>query len=123
VERGYGVPEALERIEEHGCMQGADPDEVSAHAKTRQGEEVGTLGSGNHYLEVQEVTEVESTYIADAFGIHTGDVLVSIHCGSRGLGHQIGTEFLKRMAMAASEYGVALPDRELACAPNTQRSS
>ncbi|HXG20183.1 MAG TPA: RtcB family protein [Methylomirabilota bacterium] len=119
VERGYGAPEDLERIEEYGCMQGADPDEASAHAKTRQREEVGTLGSGNHYLEVQEVTEVESTYIADAFGIHQGDVVVSIHCGSRGLGRQIGTEFLKRMAIAASSYGIELLDRELACAPIT----
>lgn len=117
VERGYGVPEDLERIEEHGCMAGADPDEVSEQAKKRQREEVGTLGSGNHYLEVQEVTEVYNTRIATAFGVHQGDVLVSIHCGSRGLGHQIGTEFLKRMVMAAASYGIALPDRELACAP------
>ena len=117
VERGYGAPEDLERIEEHGCMAGADPDEVSEQAKKRQREEVGTLGSGNHYLEVQEVTEVYNTRIATAFGVHQGDVLVSIHCGSRGLGHQIGTEFLKRMAMTAAHYGIALPDRELACVP------
>jgi tRNA-splicing ligase RtcB len=117
VERGYGAPEDLERIEEYGCMAGADPDEVSEQAKKRQREEVGTLGSGNHYLEVQEVTEVYNTRIATAFGVHQGDVLVSIHCGSRGLGHQIGTEFLKRMASTAASYGIALPDRELACAP------
>jgi tRNA-splicing ligase RtcB len=102
VERGYGAPEDLERIEEHGCMQGAEPDEVSEQAKKRQREEVGTLGSGNHYLEVQEVTEVYNPRIAAAFGIRQGDVLVSIHCGSRGLGHQIGTEFLKRMAVTAA---------------------
>ncbi|MBI3304091.1 MAG: RtcB family protein, partial [Deltaproteobacteria bacterium] len=117
VERGYGTPEDLERIEEHGCMQGANPDEVSEHAKKRQQDEVGTLGSGNHYLEVQEVTAVYNTRIAAAFGIQQGDILVSIHCGSRGLGHQIGTEFLKKMAIAAAEYGIELPDRELACAP------
>jgi tRNA-splicing ligase RtcB len=117
VECGYGTVADLDRIEEHGCMAEADPDEVSEHAKKRQREEVGTLGSGNHYLEVQEVTEVYNTRIATAFGIHQGDILVSIHCGSRGLGHQIGTEFLKRMAIVAADYGIALPDRELACAP------
>jgi tRNA-splicing ligase RtcB (3'-phosphate/5'-hydroxy nucleic acid ligase) len=119
IERGYGTAEDLERIEEHGCMPGADPDEVSEHAKHRQREEVGTLGSGNHYLEVQAVTEVYNPRIAAAFGLRQGEILVSIHCGSRGLGHQIGTEFLKRMAIAATEYGIALPDRELACAPIT----
>ncbi len=117
VECGYGTAADLDRIEEHGCMQGANPDEVSEHAKKRQREEVGTLGSGNHYLEVQEVTEVYNPRVATAFGISKGDILVSIHCGSRGLGHQIGTEFLKRMALAAADYGIALPDRELACAP------
>lgn len=117
VERGYGTPEDLERIEEHGCMPGANPDAVSEHAKKRQQDEVGTLGSGNHYLEVQEVTEVYNTRIATAFGVQQGDILVSIHCGSRGLGHQIGTEFLKKMVMVAAEYGIELPDRELACAP------
>jgi tRNA-splicing ligase RtcB len=117
VERGYGRPEDLERIEEHGCMAGAKPEQVSQHAKTRQRDEVGTLGSGNHYLEVQYVAEVFDRSVADAFGLHEGDVVVSIHCGSRGLGHQIGTEFLKKMAMTAGGYGIELPDRELACAP------
>jgi tRNA-splicing ligase RtcB len=78
---------------------------------------MGTLGSGNHYLEVQRVAAVYNAHVADVFGLHEGDVVVSIHCGSRGLGHQIGTEFLKRMAMAAAQYGIELPDRELACAP------
>ncbi len=119
VQQGYGEMEDLERIEEHGCMAGAQPDEVSDQAKKRQREEVGTLGSGNHYLEVQEVTAVYRPYIADAFGIQQGDIVVSIHCGSRGLGHQIGTEFLKRMAIAAPQYGIVLADRELACAPIT----
>jgi tRNA-splicing ligase RtcB len=117
VERGYGNPEDLERIEEHGCMAGARPEEVSQHAKNRQRDEMGTLGSGNHYLEVQHVAEVFAPDVADTFGLHVGDVVVSIHCGSRGLGHQIGTEFLKRMAVAAGQYGIELPDRELACAP------
>jgi tRNA-splicing ligase RtcB len=98
-------------------MEGAEPDEVSQHAKNRQRDEMGTLGSGNHYLEVQHVVEVLDEKIAAAFGVRLGDVLVSIHCGSRGLGHQIGTEFLKRMAVEASRHGITLPDRELACAP------
>jgi tRNA-splicing ligase RtcB len=78
---------------------------------------MGTLGSGNHYLEVQEVTAVYDAKIAAVFGLAQGDIVVMIHCGSRGLGHQIGTDYLKRMAIAAASYGIALPDRELACAP------
>jgi tRNA-splicing ligase RtcB len=117
VERGYGRPEDLERVEEHGQMQGADPGAVSEHAKRRQRDEMGTLGSGNHYLEVQRVAQLYDPAIAQAFGLKTDDVVVSIHCGSRGLGHQIGTEFLKEMAQSAAGYGIELPDRELACAP------
>ncbi|MEJ2761256.1 MAG: RtcB family protein [Gammaproteobacteria bacterium] len=117
VERGYGSPQDLEHIEEHGCMQGAVPEEVSAHAKHRQRRQIGTLGSGNHYLEVQEVTRIYDGETAAAFGLTEGDVVISIHCGSRGLGHQIGTEYLKRMAVAAGGFGIRLPDRELACAP------
>jgi tRNA-splicing ligase RtcB len=78
---------------------------------------MGTLGSGNHYLEVQHVKRIFDAGIAAAFGVGEGDVVLSIHCGSRGLGHQIGTEFLTRMAAAAPQYGIELPDRELACAP------
>ena len=117
VEQGWGHSADLERIEEHGCMRGAKPEAVSAHAKKRQKKEMGTLGSGNHYLEVQHVTDVYDAAIANRFGLHVGDVVLSIHCGSRGLGHQIGTEFLKRMVMSAKEHGIVLPDRELACAP------
>ncbi len=117
VERGWGEAADLERVEEHGRMSGAKPGNVSQHAKKRQRDEMGTLGSGNHYLEVQEVTAVYETAIAGQFGLKQGDIVVMIHCGSRGLGHQIGTEYLKRMAIAASQYGIALPDRELACAP------
>jgi tRNA-splicing ligase RtcB len=115
--RGYGEQADLDRIEEHGCMEGARPDCVSEKAKKRQRDEMGTLGSGNHYLEVQEVSDVHDRAVADAFGLRQGDVVVSIHCGSRGLGHQIGTEYLRDMAVAAKEYGIVLPDRELACAP------
>ena len=117
VGRGWGVAADLERIEEHGQMAGAVPGSVSGHAKRRQREEMGTLGSGNHYLEVQEVTAIYDEAIARAYGLERGAIVVMIHCGSRGLGHQIGTEFLKRMAMAAGQHGIALPDRELACAP------
>ncbi|MCO6411797.1 MAG: RtcB family protein [Thiogranum sp.] len=117
VKQGYGRPEDLERIEEQGCMAGAQPEAVSEHAKKRQRDEMGTLGSGNHYLEVQEVVELFDAGAAAAFGLRSGDVVVTIHCGSRGLGHQIGTEYLKHMAIAAQRYGIKLPDRELACAP------
>jgi tRNA-splicing ligase RtcB len=117
VEQGWGTEEDLARIEEGGAMAGADPDQVSPQAKRRQRDEMGTLGSGNHYLEVQEVTDVYDAAIAAAFGLARGDVVVTIHCGSRGLGHQIGTDFLKRMAVAAPAHGIVLPDRELACAP------
>ena len=117
VDRGYGVAADLERIEEHGCMSGADPAEVSAHAKNRQRDEMGTLGSGNHYLEVQRVVSVFDSAAARVLHLRDDDIVVSIHCGSRGLGHQIGTEFLKRMALAAPTHGIELPDRELACAP------
>jgi len=117
VENGYGSGKDLERIEENGCASGAVPDEVSDRAKKRQRDEMGTLGSGNHYLEVQEVVEIFDTVTAQVFGINNGDIVVSIHCGSRGLGHQIGTEYLKSMAVSASQFGIHLPDRELACAP------
>jgi len=117
VERGYGEAADLDRIEEGGVMAGARPECVSHQAKKRQHKQVGTLGSGNHYLELQEVVEILDAEIAQAFGLSRGDVVVSIHCGSRGLGHQIGTEFLRRMAVTAAEHGIVLPDRELACAP------
>ena len=98
-------------------MAGAQPDVVTDRAKQRQRDEMGTLGSGNHYLEVQEVVQIFDDVLAGTYGLSLGSVLVTIHCGSRGLGHQIGTEFLKEMAVAASRYGIVLPDRELACAP------
>ena len=117
VEHGYGNAADLERIEEHGCMAGAEPDQVSEHAKRRQRDEIGTLGSGNHYLELQEIVEIYDSKAAERFRLRQGEVVVSIHCGSRGLGHQIGTEFLRQMVLAAPGYGIELPDRELACAP------
>jgi tRNA-splicing ligase RtcB len=117
VERGYGVPADLAVIEEHGCMPDARPEWVSDRARRRQQDEMGTLGSGNHYLEVQHVAELFDAPVAAAFRIARGDVVVSIHCGSRGLGHQIGSEFLKEMAVAEPALGITIPDRELACAP------
>lgn len=117
VGKGYGLHEDLEFIEEHGCMAGAKPENVSDHAKKRQQDEMGTLGSGNHYLEVQQVVTVFDAEAAAVFGVREGDIVVSIHCGSRGLGHQIGTEFLKSMAVSAGRHRIELPDRELACAP------
>ncbi|MGH9255719.1 MAG: RtcB family protein, partial [Vicinamibacterales bacterium] len=117
VERGYGVPADLELIEEQGCMPGAHAEWVSARARRRQQDEMGTLGSGNHYLEVQRVVEIYDVTAADVLDLHRDDIVVSIHCGSRGLGHQIGTEFLKEMAIAEPSFGIAVPDRELACAP------
>jgi tRNA-splicing ligase RtcB len=117
LDQGYGEAADLARMEEHGKMPGARPAEVSNKAKRRQRDEMGTLGSGNHYLEVQTVSEVFDAEVADGFGLRQGEVVVSIHCGSRGLGHQIGTEFLREMAVAAADTGLELPDRELACAP------
>jgi tRNA-splicing ligase RtcB len=117
VQAGYGSAADLEHIEEHGRIAGADPACVSELARRRQRDELGTLGSGNHYLEVQAVSEIFDAAAARAFGLAAGDVVVSIHCGSRGLGHQIGTDYLREMVVAAPAAGIALPDRELACAP------
>jgi tRNA-splicing ligase RtcB len=117
VEKGYGQAGDLERVEEQGRMKDARPEAVSERAKARMRDEVGTLGSGNHYLEVQEVAELHDADAAEAFGLAAGEVVISIHCGSRGLGHQIGTEALREMLEAGRRHGLELPDRELACAP------
>ncbi len=117
VAQGWGEERDLTRIEEKGTMAGARPECVSDRAKERQRREMGTLGSGNHYLEVQAVAEIFDDKAAAVFGLVRDAVVVTIHCGSRGLGHQIGTEYLRDMAVAAKEAGIALPDRELACAP------
>lgn len=117
IKQGYGYQEDLERIEERGAIPDANPDAVSARAKVRQQEEMGTLGSGNHYLEIQYVSRVFNRKIAKVYGLQEKDVMISIHCGSRGLGHQIGTDFLREMLIAAPQYGIRLPDKELACAP------
>jgi len=117
VRRGFGTREDLDFVEEHGRMAGAVPERVSAVAKKRQRGEMGTLGSGNHYLEVQVVERIDDAEAARAFGLRPGQIVISIHCGSRGLGHQIGTDYLVSLAKAAASLGIRLPDRELACAP------
>ncbi|WP_457756246.1 RtcB family protein [Thermodesulfatator indicus] len=117
VAKGYGFPEDLEYIEEKGCLPGADPKCVSIEAKKRQHRQVGTLGSGNHYLEIQYVAEIYHPEAAEAFGLELGDVVVSIHCGSRALGHQIATDYLKVLAKASKKYGIPIKERELVCAP------
>ena len=117
VDAGYGEAADLDRIEHGGRVEGADPAAVSDEAKRRQEEEIGTLGSGNHYLEIQVVEDVTDEALAAAFGFRRGDALLSIHCGSRGLGHQVATDYMKSMLRAAARHGIALPDRQLACAP------
>jgi tRNA-splicing ligase RtcB len=117
VRSGFGSSEDLQFVEEHGRVAGAAPENVSQTAKKRQRGEMGTLGSGNHYLEVQVVDRIDDAAAATAFGIREGQVVISIHCGSRGLGHQIGTDYLVSLAKAAGRLGIRLPDRELACAP------
>jgi tRNA-splicing ligase RtcB len=114
VTRGYGEPDDLDHIEEHGCASQARPECVSQAAKKRQAQEMGTLGSGNHYLEVQRVDRVFDPEIASSFGLRENGIVVSIHCGSRGLGHQVGTDYLKTMVVNGYR---PIPDRELACAP------
>jgi tRNA-splicing ligase RtcB len=117
LERGYGVEEDLEYIEEGGAVDGADPEAVSPRAKERQLRQVGTLGSGNHYLEVQYLDEIFDGKAAAAFGLSEGGIVVSIHTGSRALGHQIGTDYQSVLRKASQKYGIPLPESELIAAP------
>ncbi len=117
VKQGFGDRDDLEFIEERGCIKGALPEHVSAQARKRQENEMGTLGSGNHYLEIQEISEIFDPNAAKQFGLNKNEIVISIHCGSRGLGHQIGTEFLRSMTIEAERIGIRLPERELAYAP------
>ncbi len=117
VENGYGVKEDIEHCEENGYMKSADPSKVSEKARSRGKPQFGTLGSGNHFLEVQYVDEVYDEEVAKLFGLFKGQVTVMIHCGSRGAGHQICTDHLKILEQATRKYGIVLPDRQLACAP------
>jgi tRNA-splicing ligase RtcB len=117
IEKGWGEERDLDRIEEGGVARDAQPECVSDRAKERQRRQIGTLGSGNHYLEVQAIAEILDPSTAATFGLVQDGVVFTVHCGSRGLGHQIGSEFLKEMAVAAPDAGIMLPDRELACTP------
>jgi tRNA-splicing ligase RtcB len=117
VKQGYGTQEDLERIEERGAMAGAEARAVSTRAKERGKNQLGTLGSGNHFLEIEEVVEVYDEEVADAFGLFPGQLAVQIHSGSRGLGHQVCTDYVRSLQEAVKKYQIELPDRELVCAP------
>ena len=117
VKAGYGRQEDLERLEEGGSMAGADPSAVSPRAKQRGGPQLGTLGSGNHFIEIQQVDEIYDDEVAGAFGLFEGQLVVSIHSGSRGLGHQVCGDYVKDLQAAVHRYGIELPDRQLVCAP------
>ncbi|WP_055492361.1 RtcB family protein [Streptomyces sp. TP-A0356] len=117
VERGHGVPRDLDRCEDRGALAGADPSQVGQRAVERGLQQVGSLGSGNHFLEVQAVEQVYDAETAAAFGLHAGQVCVMIHCGSRGLGHQVCTDHVRVMDQSLRAFGIHIPDRQLACAP------
>jgi tRNA-splicing ligase RtcB len=117
VGQGFGRPEDPIHCETGGVIDGADTDLVSEHAIERGHEQLGTLGSGNHFIELQEVMEIYDDATAQAFGLFAGQLTVMIHSGSRGLGHQVCTDYVREMDRAADKYGIHLPDRQLACAP------
>jgi tRNA-splicing ligase RtcB len=117
VDKGYGWDEDIEFIEEKGCLSGADPDKVSDRAFERGKDQAGTLGAGNHFLEVQEVAKVYEPEAASILGLREGQLVVMIHSGSRGVGHQICTDYVKIMDQAVKKFGISMPDRQLACAP------
>ncbi len=117
VEMGYGMERDIPRCEENGAMEGAKPEYVSKKARQRGIPQCGTLGSGNHFLEVQVVDDVVDDDTAKTFGVAKGQICVMIHCGSRGLGHQVCTDHLQVLESASKKYGIDLPDRQLACAP------
>jgi tRNA-splicing ligase RtcB len=115
--RGFARAEDLPRTEEAGCLAGANPDKVSKRARERGRPQVGTLGAGNHFVEVDEVTEIYDEEAARAMGLFQGQVAVQIHCGSRGFGHQVCTDYVDEFQTAIKKYDIKLPDRELVCAP------
>lgn len=121
IEQGFGESRDLEYIEENGFLAGADLGAVSREAVARGAGQLGTLGGGNHFIEIQEVTEVYDQALADAFGIFRGQLTVMIHTGSRGFGHQICTDYSKSLLQAAEKYGLNLPSKGLACAPVNSR--
>lgn len=117
MQAGYGRPEDLHFTEEGGCLAGADADEVSPRAKERGSTQLGTLGSGNHFIELDVIDEVFLPDVAAAFGLEEGNLAIFIHSGSRGLGYQVCDDFLGLMGKAMRKYDIQLPDRQLACAP------
>lgn len=117
IERGYGEAGDVEHTEEGGSMAGADSAMVSAAAKSRGHDQLGTLGSGNHFVEVGQVAEIFDAQVAEIFGLSAGQLVVWIHTGSRGLGHQVCTDYVKRFQQPMRDYGITVPDRELVCAP------
>ncbi|HMK50690.1 MAG TPA: RtcB family protein, partial [Thermodesulfovibrionales bacterium] len=123
VEQGFGDAGDLERIESGGCIEGADPSLISNKAYERGRAQQGTLGSGNHFLEVQHVDEIYDERAANSLGLFRDQITVMIHTGSRGFGHQVCTDFLEVMERAAEKYKITLNDRELACAPFESREA
>jgi len=124
IDQGLGWSDDAEHCEERGCMKNANPDKVSTTAKNRGLTQIGTLGSGNHFLEIQKVDKIYDTKTAKIFGIESeGQVTVMIHCGSRGFGHQICSDYLRIMERAVHKYKIILPDRELACAPGNSNEA
>jgi tRNA-splicing ligase RtcB len=121
VELGYGDERDLEFCEENGCMENGDPDLISDKAKERGSDQLGTLGSGNHFLEIQVIDKIFDQETARIYGLHEGGVTVMIHCGSRGLGHQTCTDHVRAMMHKLPEWGYELPDRELVYAPFTSK--
>jgi tRNA-splicing ligase RtcB len=117
VKRGYATEADLERTEERGCIDGADAGKVSERAKKRGQGQVGTLGAGNHFIEVDVVDQIFDETAAERMGLAPGRIAVQIHCGSRGFGHQVCTDYVKRFQKTIKQYGLNLPDRELVCAP------
>jgi len=117
IEQGYGTRQDKERTEENGRMEGADPSVVSDKAKKRGLPQFGTVGAGNHFVEIQEVQQVMLPDIAKKFGVEAGNIVVMVHCGSRGFGHQVCDDSLREMLAASRKYGIELPDPELCCAP------
>jgi len=118
IENGYGVSRDKERMEEKGHMEGGNPSKVSDLAKKRGLQQLGTLGAGNHFLEIQKVSDIHDKDVAGKWGIKNPDqILIMLHCGSRGLGHQVASDYLKIQEQAVKKYNIWLPDRQLACAP------
>ena len=117
MKNNFATEADLSRTEEGGCLDEANPDNVSDRAKVRGRDQIGSLGAGNHFIEVDVVDEIFYEKAADAMGLHKGYLTVQIHCGSRGLGHQVCTDYVRQFQSAVKKYGIVLPDRELVCAP------